>query len=614
MAKTTNHNMNIWNSGTDHPMRSEFTSNFNIIDAALGKYADLPTTEKASFVAVITEIYNALKAVTDGSSGANYIGATPVLTGGGNNVQSNMEAMYAAIIETVLGQIPNDTITNDKMAQAMKKGIAGGVADYDTVANHTAQFADLTNYNKIDLTKYKLAGADMVDTILEKLQQGYRYFIIPKNTRFNKTLELLDYSTGVNREQIIFEGSEGNSDIELNTGGIGILINGSDNIVFRNLGLVSYGMPNPSTIAIVQQRSDTRDACQLCYFDRVKINMANLPDSNGGRGSIGIYNNCAELSTYMNINVDADLPLVLTRSDIYSLGNRRSLSMECVSFTGVTSLLARKGNAIVLDGVSDVTFENLYMAKDPWLGVNNTQFAILLTGNVETGRYNYNVNFNCFECESFTSLMDISGKVEGLLLKGTHNHAVDVVVQSSENGEVLNSKIDIYVVTATAPYAIVKVSNLSQVMANTDIYMYEMVYASIQCDAPLYSCRTYSTEKPTINKTHVGVQTITSFYEDGVIVNGHIVLSSWGVKPLANAGLPGAFCFNTNPVDGGNIGWYHNGADFIPFGQNGYRTVAGTPQGNLTPLMVGEEVMDGGTGNFYKAYGLANTNWKQMTT
>jgi parallel beta-helix repeat protein len=97
-TKTTNHNLNIDNAGTDHPNRAKLLENFNIIDAALGKFADLPTTAKTSLVLALKEIYDALKAVTDGSSGADYIGMTPITeAGAANKIQTVIEALITRI-------------------------------------------------------------------------------------------------------------------------------------------------------------------------------------------------------------------------------------------------------------------------------------------------------------------------------------------------------------------------------------------------------------------------------------------------------------------------------------------------------------------------------------
>jgi hypothetical protein len=84
-------------------MRSEFTNNFKIIDAALGKYSTLPTAAKGNFVDVIIEIYNALKAIADGKSGADFIGATSIQDLDGVTVQTILESLRNKLKSTADG-------------------------------------------------------------------------------------------------------------------------------------------------------------------------------------------------------------------------------------------------------------------------------------------------------------------------------------------------------------------------------------------------------------------------------------------------------------------------------------------------------------------------------
>lgn len=98
--KTTNHNLNIWNSGTDHPMRTEFTQNFTKIDEVLGKYSDLPTMDKTSAVNAIKEIYDALKSVEGGASGADYIAAAGIPDLTGSTVQALITSLRNKLKET----------------------------------------------------------------------------------------------------------------------------------------------------------------------------------------------------------------------------------------------------------------------------------------------------------------------------------------------------------------------------------------------------------------------------------------------------------------------------------------------------------------------------------
>lgn len=134
---TANHSLNVWSSDSDllTNFRSQLTANLTTLDTALGLFSSLPTTAKTSLVAAILEVYNAIKATADGSSGADYIGATAVATGFGSTVQSNMEAIYASIVAMVLGEIPNDSLTSAKLSFSPLTELptAGGTATALTV-------------------------------------------------------------------------------------------------------------------------------------------------------------------------------------------------------------------------------------------------------------------------------------------------------------------------------------------------------------------------------------------------------------------------------------------------------------------------------------------------
>ncbi|GAA3405779.1 hypothetical protein GCM10020370_30290 [Paenibacillus hodogayensis] len=48
---------------------------------------------------------------------------------------------------------------------------------------------------------------------------------------------------------------------------------------------------------------------------------------------------------------------------------------------------------------------------------------------------------------------------------------------------------------------------------------------------------------------------------------------------------------------------------FLAFGQNGYRTAAGSPSGAAVPLFVGEELLDTTNKAWYKSTGASNADW-----
>lgn len=63
-----------------------------------------------------------LGATTDSASGADKIGATQVTAGSGTTVQAIVEWLYAQIVSVTLGQIPDGSLTNAKLATDIKVG------------------------------------------------------------------------------------------------------------------------------------------------------------------------------------------------------------------------------------------------------------------------------------------------------------------------------------------------------------------------------------------------------------------------------------------------------------------------------------------------------------
>lgn len=60
----------------------------------------------------------ALSATTNGSSGADQIGATQVLAGSGTTVQDILEWLYTQVTNVTLGQIPDGSLTDVKLSNA----------------------------------------------------------------------------------------------------------------------------------------------------------------------------------------------------------------------------------------------------------------------------------------------------------------------------------------------------------------------------------------------------------------------------------------------------------------------------------------------------------------
>lgn len=88
-------------------------------------------------------IKDALSSSQDGSSGADAVGATPVYEGAGETVQANLESIYAQIVATTLGQIPDGSLANNKLAHDIKVGSLASL----TTSNKTSVTAALNELN-----------------------------------------------------------------------------------------------------------------------------------------------------------------------------------------------------------------------------------------------------------------------------------------------------------------------------------------------------------------------------------------------------------------------------------------------------------------------------------
>lgn len=306
--------------------------------------------------------------------------------------------------------------------------------------------AETTNRKVFDLGGY--VGditTDMVDLITQKISEGFTKFLLFQGIQFNKTLLLQDIDGG-----ILFEASNALNSIsnvltiKLNTGGVGIKIKGSNYITFNNVSLTTVGLPNPSTLAILQQRSTLHNYSQWHNFKNMFINMHSDLTANGGHGTIGIYNDTAELCNYDCLSCYADIPIVFTRDNLFGLADvHRSSSMKCVTFGGVTTLVASQGHAAIFEAVASFTFENFYFTKIP---TNTENYGVLITGQVANGYENFNMQFINFDCEEFFSSFLITAILEQSLINGTHNKIATGydIISVKENSHLSHVSIKIF--------------------------------------------------------------------------------------------------------------------------------------------------------------------------
>jgi hypothetical protein len=154
----------------------------------------------------------------------------------------------------------------------------------------------------------------------------------------------------------------------LATGGIGIDCTGSMHVRFKDLSLDTFGSGTPSTVGVLLARSSVNNFVEFAEFDSVKVFVASDTEANGGNGSVGIYNNAAEISLTNHCQFFADNPYVLTGNNAFSI-----TSALATHYAGATSMSTCTSLAtvfhsllnapVLLEAAWDNEFLNCYWVK-----------------------------------------------------------------------------------------------------------------------------------------------------------------------------------------------------------------------------------------------------------
>lgn len=495
----------------------------------------------------------------------------------------------------------------------------------DVIINQAlqTQIDDITNPKKIDIGAFRNVVTDISDFISQKITEGYNWFIIPKRTKLNKTLMLK------NVHNILFEGTGGfEPEFALNTGGIGILVEGSSFIRFKNFTIASRivtlslpplaGMDNPSKIGIMYTRSLEEDSCQWNNSDTLSIYMHTDPAANSGRGTIGLYNCTAESQAYHNLTSYADNPEIITRTDIFNIAVKRSASMKAVHHSGVTTLISSYSHALILEGISDITFDNLYMAKDLYYGVNNEQYACLITGVESQGWENYNLVMTNYDAEEFESGFKVVSRLRHSKIFGNQHNAPNRIISVEAEGILDSCDINIQTTSASPSIEYVYFAAAGFGAINCQFFMMKPSFL-LNCYQPIKGCTVYSETKPTIVNNHGGEQSVNVVNQIGLGFNENYINfkaekpSAFDGSAFSTGQKTGNFAFNTAAVQGGIAGWIAVGTEFYEVGQVGHRAFDHNPTGVETPVRVGEEVFNWMGPTWYKSVGLTSADWRAMT-
>ena len=180
----------------------------------------------------------------------------------------------------------------------------------------------------------------------------------------NTTIDL----TELENIEIIGMGSRYTT-LVLNTGPIGIDLTGTPSWRMRGLRLYTIGQPTPATVGLLLSRSVAHGTVEFSNISDVWFDMHSNMAANGGVGTIGIYNNTAEImSAGMNVVVMADRPYVATKANIFNISSTLTTrttvtSMSVVEITGSPTFMAFGGPAITLEGAHNFFFRGYLQGR-----------------------------------------------------------------------------------------------------------------------------------------------------------------------------------------------------------------------------------------------------------
>lgn len=232
---------------------------------------------------------------------------------------------------------------------------------------------------------------------------------------------------------------------------------GSQKVRFKSLQLKgATSNTDPSRMAILLARSNTAgyDYAQFCVLEDVQVNLPDIPAAYGGMGTIGIYNQAAEICTFRDTYSIANNGLVITSVNLGGVFSKYRIINTSISstsdfkfegsctFTSIGSVGAplytsgaqsmhgavylnggygrtvdtRSACGVVLDGISqghDVTFFVEFSPHWAWYGGTLKDCDIRFQGSIQDTRYVLadTANFSSMRDVDITILNSLSSPV-----------------------------------------------------------------------------------------------------------------------------------------------------------------------------------------------------------
>ncbi len=236
-----------------------------------------------------------------------------------------MKRPLAAILMCIAAVLPGGSSKAQTTTAPIKANPGTGTRLWvDDLITKNTPFVDARQFGVVPSTTVDQSAA-INKAIAYAVANGYSRILLPSGQfLLNRAINL----TNFNNAQLIGAGSAlgyddtwGTSQTRLicNTGTVCIDTNGSSNQLLENFTL-GQASTNPSTIGILQGRNSTNEQTKFSQFNkllRITIHFWLVNGTaNGGRGTIGVYNVGAEITTYELTYVRCGEPFLLADTNI----------------------------------------------------------------------------------------------------------------------------------------------------------------------------------------------------------------------------------------------------------------------------------------------------------
>ena len=272
----------------------------------------------------------ALSATTNGSSGADQIGATQVLAGSGTTVQDILEWLYTQVTNVTLGQIPDGSLTDVKLSNAAGQIKATAVLKTGDTMTGTLTLSGAPSSTNHAATKgyvdTAVAGVDLSSRVAKSGDTMTGALTMPAGTAASPTIkDVNDTDTGIFFPSAGKFGiaTNGSSRLEVDTAGV-VTISGS-NVGAKLLSFSSLNGSITSTVytSVVSFICDTAYGANCTLYFEVN----GYGTQNGSTAYFQLYNT-TDAAQVSEITTTATALTTMITSSSISLTNGKTYTIR----------------------------------------------------------------------------------------------------------------------------------------------------------------------------------------------------------------------------------------------------------------------------------------------